>query len=450
MQEEIIRIGFDYDSLSIEKKEFVKTKTAEIKILIKQTAQGIIEIGQRLIEVKDELPHGDFLKWLESEFEWSKSTAYNFINVAEKFPTVGSLINFYPRALYLLSAPSTPESAREEAINKAEQGEKITNEKAKELIEAHKQIEEKQNRIINLELQIEDLKSQLPTDEVLKKIELYESQVEKLKQDKEKLVKEDKEKYDKINKELKELKKDFDKKVKDSLLKYVASTMENIEIEEKSDFEVKENEWWQLGNQLLYCGDTATDKFINKLDKVSFAFADPPYNARAAKWDNDFNWKHDYLIDKAKIVAVTPGISSIFSFATITKMNYAWSIATWLTNGMTRGAIGFGNWIYTAIFSNEKSINKKAQDHLKATILTSENKETKHKGRKPSEYMTRLIMLFTADGDTIIDPFLGSGSTLLIAESLGRKCIGGEIDKDFCKEIILRWEKMTGQEGKRL
>ena len=43
----------------------------------------------------------------------------------------------------------------------------------------------------------------------------------------------------------------------------------------------------------------------------------------------------------------------------------------------------------------------------------------------------------------MIDPFLGSGQTLLVCEASGRRCIGGELDPKFCSEIVSRWEAMA-------
>lgn len=205
-------------------------------------------------------------------------------------------------------------------------------------------------------------------------------------------------------------------------------------------------QWWQLGDHLLYCGDTSQPEFYADLPHVAFAFADPPYNADKAHWDNDFAWAHDWLSDKAAIVAVTPGISSIFEFAQITTMPYKWSLACWLCNGMTRGAVGFGNWIYTALFS-QGSVYKQAQDHHKITITLKHKDRTKHPSRKPDAYIDWLVETFSQDGDTILDPFLGSGTTLLCSERMGRVCIGGEIDPEYCKDIIRQWEDMTGLEA---
>jgi DNA modification methylase len=50
----------------------------------------------------------------------------------------------------------------------------------------------------------------------------------------------------------------------------------------------------------------------------------------------------------------------------------------------------------------------------------------------------------------IIDLFLGSGSTLIAAEKLKRKCYGMELDEKYCDVIIERWEQFTGQKAKKI
>jgi len=216
--------------------------------------------------------------------------------------------------------------------------------------------------------------------------------------------------------------------------------------------DVQPGEWWALGNYRLYCGDTSQPAFYERVDQCGFAFADPPYNAGAAAWDSGFVWAHDWLIDKAPIVAVTPGIEPIQDFfVNATAMPYRWSIAAWITNGMTRGALGFGNWIYIALFAHEDtSLHRTAQDIIRLSIETSESKDTDHKGRKPSELMKQLIELFTEPGEYIVDPFLGSGSTLFAADALNRVCVGGEINPEFCNQIIERWQTATGQAAQRI
>jgi 16S rRNA G966 N2-methylase RsmD len=183
--------------------------------------------------------------------------------------------------------------------------------------------------------------------------------------------------------------------------------------------------WHKIGRHHLFFGDTSTPEFVNALPKCRLAFADPPYNAGVADWDNNFAWRHDYLQSAAEIVVVTPGIASIKDFMAATNMTYKWSVAAHITNGMTRGALGFGNWIYCAIFS-EKSVHINSQDHFSCAI-TGQNID--HKGQKPSQFMSWILSKFTQTGDYVVDPFGGTGTTLAVCENLGLTCYTGEIDK---------------------
>jgi ParB-like chromosome segregation protein Spo0J len=67
-----------------------------------------------------------------------------------------------------------------------------------------------------------------------------------------------------------------------------------------------------------------------------------------------------------------------------------------------------------------------------------------HPTVKPVAMLADAMMDCTARGDLILDPFLGSGSTLIAAEKIGRKCYGIEIDPVFADLIVGRWESFTG------
>jgi hypothetical protein len=196
--------------------------------------------------------------------------------------------------------------------------------------------------------------------------------------------------------------------------------------------------WHKLGDHLLYCGDSTDQEFIDAC-QGALAFADPPYNAGKADWDKGFEWRHDYLADAADIVAVTPGIAALAGFLATTTMPYQWSVSAEITNGMTRGALGFGNWICVTLFSHG-SIYRKAKDHMRIPAATGDDQGGGHASRKPIRLMTHLIALFTSKGDTVIDPFLGSGTTLIAAERTGRRCVGAELDPMHCAEIIARYK----------
>ena len=62
----------------------------------------------------------------------------------------------------------------------------------------------------------------------------------------------------------------------------------------------------------------------------------------------------------------------------------------------------------------------------------------------PSEY----IKAMTQKGDGIIEPFCGSGTTLIACEQLDRVCYGMELDPKYCDVIIKRWETLTGEKAR--
>ncbi len=70
-----------------------------------------------------------------------------------------------------------------------------------------------------------------------------------------------------------------------------------------------------------------------------------------------------------------------------------------------------------------------------------------HPTPKPVALVADAIMDCTARGDRILDPFLGSGTTVLAAERKGRKAFGIEIEPRFVDTVIQRWQKMTGFEA---
>jgi hypothetical protein len=66
---------------------------------------------------------------------------------------------------------------------------------------------------------------------------------------------------------------------------------------------------------------------------------------------------------------------------------------------------------------------------------------------KPTALLADALLDVTARGDIVIDPFLGSGSTLVAAEKTGRRCRGVEIDPLYADVIIRRYQAETGREA---
>jgi hypothetical protein len=133
---------FDYNALDTETRIVVQQRTTEIKALMKRAAGDIIDAGLKSIEVRTLLRHnkgGGFEGWIRYEGLESRMI-YHFIRVAETFGNFEnfSKLNIGVSALYLLAAPSTPESARDEALARASTGEPITHQAARDIISNHR------------------------------------------------------------------------------------------------------------------------------------------------------------------------------------------------------------------------------------------------------------------------------------------------------------------------
>lgn len=70
-----------------------------------------------------------------------------------------------------------------------------------------------------------------------------------------------------------------------------------------------------------------------------------------------------------------------------------------------------------------------------------------HPTMKPVELFARAISNSSQPGDLVFDSFLGSGTTLIAAEQLGRKCYGMEISPAYCDVVVKRWENLTGKKA---
>lgn len=112
-------------------------KTAKVKLLTAQTAENIIEIGKTLIEVKENLPYGKFEKWLETDINYSKRTAYNFMKVAKEFPDVQPVAQLGIRKLLALTGLETDD--REKVINDNDL-ESMSSKKVEEVVEEEKMV----------------------------------------------------------------------------------------------------------------------------------------------------------------------------------------------------------------------------------------------------------------------------------------------------------------------
>lgn len=141
---------FNYAALPTDKAASARAAAERIRGRMQLAAESVVEIGKMLNEQKESLGHSNFMLWIDSEFDMSQSSANKMMAVArelgDKFVTV---TNLGTKALYALAAPSS-EPIREEALERAAGGEKIT---VKEIDAMKRRLEKAEEKIAEKEAQ---------------------------------------------------------------------------------------------------------------------------------------------------------------------------------------------------------------------------------------------------------------------------------------------------------
>ena len=70
-----------------------------------------------------------------------------------------------------------------------------------------------------------------------------------------------------------------------------------------------------------------------------------------------------------------------------------------------------------------------------------------HATPKPVELCVDAILDVTVRDEAVLDPFLGSGTTLIAAQKTGRRCYGIELEPGFVDVAIMRWQRLTGKQA---
>lgn len=92
---------------------------------------------------------------------------------------------------------------------------------------------------------------------------------------------------------------------------------------------------------------------------------------------------------------------------------------------------GSNNETGLALPSNVISVSQSSSDHGHPAVF-------------PLGVPAFFIKAYSDSGDIVFDPFMGSGTTLIAAQQLGRKCVGCELSPNYCDVVISRWEALTG------
>jgi site-specific DNA-methyltransferase (adenine-specific) len=174
--------------------------------------------------------------------------------------------------------------------------------------------------------------------------------------------------------------------------------------------------------------------------RADLILTDPPYGVGKAEWDDVFPmWWLDDAADAAPVLGIMPGIANIPRLPlNIGRCQYKWTIIAHLTNGFARSSVGFGNYIPVMVYAAD-GVSVFKQDSDVGRVVVGADTKPDHPSPKPYQAMRWFVSRLP--GDVILDPFMGSGTTLRAAKDLGRRAIGIEIEEKYCEIAAKRLQQ---------
>lgn len=228
------------------------------------------------------------------------------------------------------------------------------------------------------------------------------------------------------------------------------------------------NDWAKI-----YCGDAYEIIPALRLEPSVVVITDPPYGITSNKWDGPIDVPHLWgLLSQftTQVITASQPFSSVLVSHNLTNFRHEWiwvknrgsnfantvrepmkehehilvfSSGKWTYNPQMQERTGGGsdrvkyNVAFRTKSSNYRDFADREENALPELRVPSSvqrfNTEVGlHPTQKPLALMRYLISTYTDFGDTILDPFMGSGTTLLAATQLQRHSIGIDIDAKYC------------------
>ena len=243
----------------------------------------------------------------------------------------------------------------------------------------------------------------------------------------------------------------------------------DVEEELKKPTVSRRGDIWQLGKHRVICGDSTKSETYDQLlgdKKANLVVTDPPYNVdveeTAGKILNDnmsdgdfyqfllsmFTQVENHMETDASIYvfhADTEGLN--FRKAFKDAGFYLSGCCIWKKNSLVLGRSPY-QWQHEPCLYGWKKKGKHQwfSDRKQTTIWEYDRPKSSkdHPTMKPIQLMAYPIQNSSMRGTIVLDPFLGSGSTLIAADQTGRVCYGIELDEKFVDVIVKRYIEVTG------
>ena len=262
--------------------------------------------------------------------------------------------------------------------------------------------------------------------------------------------------------------------------------------EEVTESVCKRGEVWMLGEHRLMCGDSTSKEDFAKLmgeERADMVFTDPPYGVSIGDKNATLNSVQpsgrcceniandtlgtDELChilvdamtnvrenckDDASYYVTSPQGGELGLMMMMMMMKDAGlavrHMLIWCKNSATfsLGRLDY-DYQHEPIFYTWTKSHHNYRGGDNRTTIWKYDKPRKcdlHPTMKPVELVANCIKDTTKEGDIVLDAFGGSGTTMIAAEQLGRKCRMMELDPHYCDVIIARWEKLTGNKAVKI
>lgn len=234
---------------------------------------------------------------------------------------------------------------------------------------------------------------------------------------------------------------------------------------------------WLLGQHRLLCGDATQMTDVEKVlagGLADLVFCDPPYNVnygatmkdklRGKKRkiaNDDLGQDFEQFLRGAcvNILAVTKGaIYVCMSSSELHTLQKAfreagghWStFVIWAKNTFTMGRSDYQRQYEPIMYGWKEGTQHfwcGARDQGDVWFIKKPQVNDLHPTMKPVELVERAVRNSSKDRDRVLDPFGGSGTTLIACEKTGRQARLIELEPKYCDVIIHRWQEFTGKEA---
>jgi site-specific DNA-methyltransferase (adenine-specific) len=247
-------------------------------------------------------------------------------------------------------------------------------------------------------------------------------------------------------------------------------------VPEPADLYVEPGDLWALGRNRLLCGDSTDPAAVARLfgsDTVDLLWSDPPYSvaytgktAAALTIANDdlgIEGTRNLVAAALRLVPLRRG-GAFYLASPAGPAHLAFLLALgdagldvhqtliWVKD---RFVLGHSDYHYRhepILYGWREGTHtfrgNRTQDSVWEIARPARNE--KHPTIKPVELVERAIRNSCAPGDTVSDPFVGSGTTIIAAERTERRCLAMEIDPRYAQVAIERWQTLSGARATRV